>query len=105
MTDLPGSSRVFWGGVIAYSNTAKQKLLGVEEAVLAKHGAVSGETAAAMAEGVLSRSEADVGIAVTGVAGPEGARRKSRWEPCGSAWRCGARARRRGFSHLAGRAT
>jgi nicotinamide-nucleotide amidase len=83
LTDLPGSSRVFWGGVIAYSNTAKQKLLGVEEGVLAKHGAVSRETAAAMAEGVLSRSEADVGIAVTGVAGPEGGTRE---KPVGTVW-------------------
>jgi nicotinamide-nucleotide amidase len=83
MTDLPGSSRVFWGGTIAYSNEAKQRLLGVEEGVLAAHGAVSQETAIAMAEGVLSRSGAFAGIAVTGVAGPEGGTAD---KPVGTVW-------------------
>jgi nicotinamide-nucleotide amidase len=83
MTDLPGSSRVFWGGVIAYSNTAKQKLLGVEEAVLSRHGAVSEQTAIAMAEGVISLSGATAGISVTGVAGPDGGTTE---KPVGTVW-------------------
>jgi nicotinamide-nucleotide amidase len=68
LTDLPGSSRYFLGGVIAYSNELKESLLGVT--TLKEFGAVSRETAASMAKGV--RGKADVGISITGIAGPDG---------------------------------
>jgi len=72
LTDVPGSSDVFAGSVIAYADEVKIGQLGVPEELLAEHGAVSAEVAAAMAEGVRSRLGVDVGIAVTGVAGPGG---------------------------------
>jgi nicotinamide-nucleotide amidase len=72
LTEIPGSSDVFERGFVSYSNTAKRELLGVPEAVLARHGAVSREAALAMAAGALSHSKATVAIAVTGVAGPGG---------------------------------
>jgi nicotinamide-nucleotide amidase len=72
LTDVAGSSEVFLGGVVAYSNEMKQAELGVAEEVLAAHGAVSAETAAAMARGARDRLGADVAVAVTGVAGPGG---------------------------------
>lgn len=72
LTELPGASDVYVGGVVAYSNAVKVAQLGVPERVLEAHGAVSAETAAAMAEGVRERLDADVGASVTGVAGPGG---------------------------------
>jgi nicotinamide-nucleotide amidase len=72
LTDVPGSSDVFLGGVVTYSNELKHAQLGVAEEVLAAHGAVSAETAAAMARGARDRLGADVAVAVTGVAGPGG---------------------------------
>ena len=72
LTDVPGSSDVFAGGIVAYANDVKTAQLGVEETVLAAHGAVSAEVAEAMANGVRERLGVDVGISVTGVAGPEG---------------------------------
>ena len=72
LTDVPGSSDVVLGGVVAYANEVKTAELGVAEALLTAHGAVSAEVAAAMAAGVRSRLGADVGISVTGVAGPGG---------------------------------
>jgi len=72
ITDLPGSSGYFWGGVISYSNEAKQCILGVREDTLLKYGAVSRETAREMAEGIRKISGADVALAITGIAGPEG---------------------------------
>ena len=72
LTDVPGSSDVVLGGVVAYANEVKTAELGVPEALLREHGAVSAEVAAAMAKGVRARLGADVGIAVTGVAGPGG---------------------------------
>ncbi len=72
LTEVPGSSDVFVGGIVAYSDGVKRGELGVPEDVLAAHGAVSAETAAAMAAGVRARLGADVGVAVTGVAGPGG---------------------------------
>ena len=72
LTDVPGSSDVFAGSVIAYADEVKIGQLGVPEELLAEHGAVSAEVAAAMAEGIRSRLGVDVGIAVTGVAGPGG---------------------------------
>jgi nicotinamide-nucleotide amidase len=72
LTDVPGSSDVFVGGIVAYSNEVKAAQLGVPQAVLAEHGAVSAETAAALAQGARARLGADVAVSVTGVAGPGG---------------------------------
>lgn len=71
-SDIPGSSEYFLGGVICYSNRVKVELLGVEQQTLAEHGAVSEAVARQMAAGVRSRCGADVGISVTGIAGPSG---------------------------------
>jgi nicotinamide-nucleotide amidase len=73
ITNIPGSSEVFLGGVIAYSNELKMKLLGVKETTLIKHGAVSKETAKEMAHGVRELTGADISVAITGIAGPGGA--------------------------------
>jgi nicotinamide-nucleotide amidase len=72
LTDVPGSSDYVAGGIVAYTNTLKTTLLGVEPALLNEHGAVSEPVAAAMAEGMRERSGADVCIAITGIAGPGG---------------------------------
>lgn len=72
LTAVPGASDAFLGGVVAYANELKERELGVSGEVLARHGAVSAETAAAMAHGVRSRLGADVAVAVTGIAGPGG---------------------------------
>jgi nicotinamide-nucleotide amidase len=72
-TSVPGSSRYFQGGFIAYSNAMKIELLGVDPEILAHFGAVSGETAEAMAAGARRRANATYALAVTGVAGPEAA--------------------------------
>jgi nicotinamide-nucleotide amidase len=72
LTEIAGSSDVVERGFVTYSNAAKHELLGVPEAMLAMHGAVSEAVARAMAQGALSRSRADVAVAITGVAGPGG---------------------------------
>jgi len=72
LTSVPGSSDVFLGAVVAYANDVKEAELGVSEELLQTHGAVSAETAAAMATGIRERLRADVGISVTGIAGPGG---------------------------------
>jgi nicotinamide-nucleotide amidase len=72
LTDVPGSSDVYVGGVVAYSNEVKERALGVAAATIAEHGAVSSETALAMARGARDALAADVAVAVTGVAGPGG---------------------------------
>jgi nicotinamide-nucleotide amidase len=72
LTSVSGSSDVFRGGVVAYSNDVKAAELGVPRGVLEEHGAVSAETAKAMAEGARERLGADLAVAVTGVAGPGG---------------------------------
>jgi nicotinamide-nucleotide amidase len=72
LTDVPGSSAYFLGGVVAYSNAAKVAQLGVPEALIAEHGAVSEPVARAMAEGARARFGADLGIATTGISGPDG---------------------------------
>jgi nicotinamide-nucleotide amidase len=71
-TDIPGSSDYFLGGITAYSNEVKIEMLGVPEELLSRHGAVSSETAAAMAEGVARLLASDCALSVTGVAGPGG---------------------------------
>ncbi|MDQ2696486.1 MAG: nicotinamide-nucleotide amidohydrolase family protein, partial [Pseudomonadota bacterium] len=83
ITDVAGSSAWFERGFVTYSNAAKAELLGVAEATLGGHGAVSGETVAAMAAGALSYSRADLAVAVSGVAGPDGG---SPGKPVGTVW-------------------
>ena len=72
LTSVPGSSRVFLGGVVAYADEVKKAELGVPAELLERHGAVSAATASAMAVGARERLGADVAVAVTGIAGPEG---------------------------------
>jgi PncC family amidohydrolase len=72
LTDVPGSSAFVEGGVVVYSYEAKERLLGVDHDELIEHGAVSEETALAMAAGVRRLFRADVGIGITGIAGPGG---------------------------------
>ncbi|KAF0122892.1 MAG: competence damage-inducible protein A [Methylocystaceae bacterium] len=72
LTEIPGSSDVFDRGFVTYSNAAKSDMLGVADALLEAHGAVSAEVARAMALGAIDHSLADVAVAVTGVAGPGG---------------------------------
>jgi nicotinamide-nucleotide amidase len=72
LTSVPGSSDVFRGSVVAYADDVKEDELGVPKDLLARHGAVSAEVARAMARGVRERLGVDVGVAVTGIAGPEG---------------------------------
>lgn len=70
ITDVSGSSEVFDGGVVCYSNRFKENVLGVSPETLKKYGAVSRETAREMVKGVLSLTKADIAVAVTGIAGP-----------------------------------
>jgi nicotinamide-nucleotide amidase len=72
ITNVPGASKIFLGGVVSYSNEAKQKFLGVRAKSLAQHGAVSEAVAKEMAVGARKRFGADFAIAVTGIAGPSG---------------------------------
>jgi nicotinamide-nucleotide amidase len=72
LTEVAGSSRWFERGFVTYSNQAKEELLGVPGALLLEHGAVSEPVAQAMAKGALSRSRAQLALAVTGIAGPGG---------------------------------
>lgn len=72
LTDIPGSSAYVGQGYVTYSDEAKMELLGVPEALLREHGAVSEQVAAAMAAGALRRARADVAVAVSGIAGPDG---------------------------------
>ena len=71
LTDVPGASAVVLGGVVSYATAVKRDVLGVPQELLDRHGAVSPECAAAMAEGVRALMAADWGVATTGVAGPE----------------------------------
>lgn len=72
ITNQPGSSEYFAGGVVAYSDDAKRELLGVPAELLVEHGAVSEQVAEAMAEGALERFRADIACSITGIAGPSG---------------------------------
>lgn len=72
ITNISGSSEYFDRGIVSYSNTAKMELLGVPEKILKEFGAVSKQTAEAMALGIKNRSNVDIGIATTGIAGPTG---------------------------------
>src|SRR5712675_2323157 len=73
LTEIPGSSDVFERGFVTYSNEAKETMLGVAPRTLAMHGAVSRETAEAMARGALAHAPVDLAAAITGIAGPGGA--------------------------------
>jgi PncC family amidohydrolase len=83
ITMIPGSSDYFPGGVISYSNRAKEVELGVPAELMVEHGAVSDQVATAMAEGVRQRFGTELGVSVTGVAGPEGG---SEGKPVGTHW-------------------
>ena len=72
LTDVPGASGAYRGGIVAYDNEVKERSLMVPERLLREHGAVSSEVAEAMAEGVCRALQADVGVSVTGIAGPDG---------------------------------
>ena len=76
LTELPGSSAFFEQGYITYSNRSKISVLGVDEKILEKHGAVSEEVAKQMAKGALNRSMGNVAISITGIAGPGGSNYK-----------------------------
>ncbi len=82
-TELAGSSRWFRGGVVAYANSAKAAVLGVDPRLLEADGAVSESTVRAMAVGALERLGGEVSVAVSGIAGPEGA---SPGKPVGTVW-------------------
>ncbi|TCM84940.1 CinA family protein [Rhodovulum steppense] len=90
ITDIPGSSKMFDRGFVTYSNAAKQALLGVRAETLDAHGAVSEPVAAEMAEGALARSEADLAVAITGIAGPGGSEHKPEGRVCFALARKGA---------------
>jgi nicotinamide-nucleotide amidase len=83
LTDVPGSSQWFECGWVTYSNAAKQTQLAVPGAVLKEYGAVSEQTVMAMASGALAASRADITIAISGVAGPDGG---SSANPVGTVW-------------------
>lgn len=83
LTDVAGSSAVFAYGIVSYSNGAKESLLGVAPRTLQEHGAVSEATVREMAEGVLALSGADLAVAVSGIAGPDGG---SKEKPVGTVW-------------------
>ena len=82
-TDLAGSSHWFERGFVTYSNAAKTELLGVDAALIERHGAVSETVARAMAQGAVARSKAQAAVSVTGVAGPGGG---SADKPVGTVW-------------------
>ena len=83
ITSVSGASAVFRGGVISYDNSVKQDVLGVPAEVLATHGAVSPECAAAMAEGARRLMKTDLAVSLTGIAGPNGG---SAEKPVGLVW-------------------
>jgi nicotinamide-nucleotide amidase len=92
LTDIPGSSRWFGEGFVTYSNQSKMRRLGVPRVILEKKGAVSEATVRAMAAGALRRTKAQVAVAVTGIAGPDGA---VPGKPVGTVWLGWARRRGR----------
>lgn len=87
LTDIPGSSKYFLGGVVAYSNEIKRQLLGVQKKTLEEYGAVSENTAVEMATGAMDRFSSSVALSVTGIAGPEGGTES---KPVGTVFICAA---------------
>lgn len=94
VTDVPGASAVYLGGVVSYANAVKENVLGVERETLTAHGAVSAEVAAQMARGARRATGADVAVSTTGIAGPGGGMPA---KPVGTVWL--------GFSSAAGEET
>ena len=86
ITNVPGASKILKGGIVAYSNEAKEKFLGVRTETLGQHGAVSKETAAEMANGARRQFAADYAIAVTGIAGQPVEQQRNPPEPFLSPW-------------------
>ncbi len=82
ITDIPGSSAIFDRGFVTYTNAAKQQLLGVSSATLETYGAVSEPTAREMAQGALENSDAQLAVAITGIAGPGGSEHKPEGQVC-----------------------
>jgi len=83
ITSISGSSQWFERGFVTYSNESKMELLQVERAIIERYGAVSEQVAGAMAEGALKNSHADVSVAITGIAGPDGGTDE---KPVGLVW-------------------
>ncbi|MDX1741419.1 MAG: nicotinamide-nucleotide amidohydrolase family protein, partial [Rhodothermales bacterium] len=83
LTDVPGASAYVVGGVVAYCNSVKQELLGIDDALLAEHGAVSEAVALEMARNVRSLTRADYGVSTTGILGPTGGTPD---KPVGTVW-------------------
>lgn len=83
ITDVPGSSVVFGHGVVSYANSAKESFLGVQNSTLEEHGSVSEPVVTEMADGSLNLSGADIAVAVSGVAGPDGGTAE---KPVGTVW-------------------
>jgi nicotinamide-nucleotide amidase len=83
LTDIPGSSRWYLGGVVAYSNGLKQQLLSVTEESLVTHGAVSDAVVSEMATGALRNFKGDIAVAISGIAGPDG---EQPGKPVGTVW-------------------
>ncbi len=83
LTDVSGSSDWFLGSLVTYSNEMKESILGVPATIISKHGAVSRETVSAMARGLLLMTGADIGVAVSGIAGPTGGTPD---KPVGTVW-------------------
>ncbi len=83
ITDIPGSSAVFGYGIVSYANGAKESLVGVQNKTLEEHGSVSSEVVEEMATGTLRLSGADIAVAVSGVAGPDGGTKN---KPVGTVW-------------------
>lgn len=82
ITDVPGSSSIFDRGFVTYTNAAKVEMLGVAVTTLDRHGAVSEEVAAEMAEGARTRSGAQIAVSITGIAGPGGSEHKPEGRVC-----------------------
>ncbi len=98
LTDVAGSSQWFCEGFVTYSNDAKIRRLGVPRSLIARDGAVSRAVARAMAGGALRRTGAQLAVAVTGIAGPDGA---VPGKPVGTVWLCWAERRGRGIRSIA----
>jgi len=101
ITNIPGSSKYFMGAMISYANQMKESALGVQAETLKTHGAVSEETVLEMLNGILSRTGADVGLAISGIAGPDGGTPE---KPVGTIWTAfGTKDRRKTFLIKAGK--
>ena len=83
LAQVPGASQVFWGSFVSYTVPAKIKMLGLDKTLIQRYGAVSAETARAMARAVLEQSSADMAVSVTGLAGPLG---DGSHAPVGTVW-------------------